>query len=72
MAVSFRMRRIPPEDLDKGLQHLEAAFEATLGNAVWDAETEAGVLCDIGEDSSFPPTTSLRRPISCGPLTRRH
>ncbi|MFR9780573.1 DUF1877 family protein [Micromonospora sp. MS34] len=53
MSISLRMRRIPAEELDRGLSHLEAGFAATLDNAVYDAETESGVLCDIGEQWQF-------------------
>lgn len=47
------MRRIPAKDLDRGLSYLEAGFEATLDDTVYDAETESGVLCDVGEDWNF-------------------
>lgn len=49
----MRMRQVSQRDLDRGLPHLEAGFAATLDNAVYQAETESGLLCDLGENWEF-------------------
>lgn len=53
MSVAIRMRRVPPEDLNLGLRHIDAAFEATFDEAVYEAEIESGVLCSLDEDWNF-------------------
>ena len=52
-AVSLRMRQVCQQDLDRGLPHLEAGFAATLDNAVYAAETQTDLLCDLAEDWEF-------------------
>jgi hypothetical protein len=44
------MRRVPADQLDRGIAVLEDGFAAVLQkDEVWDREVESGTLCSLGE-----------------------
>ncbi|XVV14948.1 DUF1877 family protein [Actinoplanes sp. CA-131856] len=53
MAIAVLMRRVSPEDVARGLEHLESGFGATMDDDVFDAEAGAGLLCSLGRDWVF-------------------
>ncbi|MEU8820015.1 DUF1877 family protein [Actinoplanes sp. NPDC048796] len=53
MAIAVLMRRVSPEDVARGLEHLESGFGATMDDDVFAAEAAAGLLCSLGRDWAF-------------------
>jgi hypothetical protein len=47
---SLDMRRVPADELERGIAVLEDGFSATLQNEVFRRERAAGTLCSLGED----------------------
>ncbi|MEE4495541.1 DUF1877 family protein [Streptomyces sp. BE230] len=76
MGTSLRMRRVGPDELTKGIEHLESRFSDTLEDETYLQEFEAGVLCNLGEDwqmvnvlltgEDFPATGSKCLPVLGG------
>lgn len=51
MGDSLRMRRVPANELERGIAVLEEGFSAILKNdEVYDREIASGTLCSLGED----------------------
>ncbi|MFF5082764.1 DUF1877 family protein [Actinoplanes sp. NPDC000266] len=48
MAIAVLMRRVSPEDVARGPEHLESGFGAATDN-----EAEAGLLCRLGREWAF-------------------
>jgi hypothetical protein len=53
MGMSIRLRRVDASEVERGVEHLERGFAATLKNRKWESETQAGVLVDLGESWQF-------------------
>jgi hypothetical protein len=47
---SLDMRRVPANELERGIAVLEDGFSATLQNEVFDREIASGTLCSLGEE----------------------
>ncbi|WP_037886910.1 DUF1877 family protein [Streptomyces viridochromogenes] len=69
MGLSVRMRRIDPSGVDEGLDALEAGFEATLDDSVYDEECAAGILCDLAEEWRAVEMTFRGRGSGYGPIS---
>ncbi|WP_369147900.1 DUF1877 family protein [Streptomyces sp. R44] len=50
MGNSMRMRRVPADELQRGVPLLEEAFSATRNNEVFASEIRSGILCSLGEE----------------------
>ena len=53
MGMSIRLRRVDAAEMERGVEHLERGFSATLKNRKWQSETDAGILVDVGESWQF-------------------
>ncbi|WP_433360682.1 DUF1877 family protein [Actinoplanes sp. CA-142083] len=47
------MRRVWPEEVTRGAEHLETGFAATMDDEVFAAEAAAGTLCSLGREWAF-------------------
>lgn len=50
MGNSMRMRRVPADELQRGVPLLEEGFSATRNNEVFASEIQSGILCSLGEE----------------------
>jgi hypothetical protein len=47
------LRRVDASEVERGVEHLEKGFAATLKNRTWESETKSGILVDLGESWQF-------------------